>query len=217
MFDLTMLLPFFVALFALQVSPGPDMLLVIGRGIGQGHRIAFLTAAGATLLAGLIQIPFLALGTASLIQTSPLTFNLLRWAGAAYLIWLGAKLLFQAGKGLNDIAARAPVSDWAALRDGMISNLLNPKVLVFMLAFLPQFVDPNSPWSVTLQLIALGTIQKLSGFVILVSVALGAGGVGNWLSQRPQLIVWQSRFTGIVLVALGIRLALGGDARPIRA
>lgn len=217
MFDLTTLLPFFVALVVLQATPGPDMLLVMGRGIGQGRRIAFLTAAGATLLAGLVQLPLLALGIASLLQASPLAFELLRWAGAAYLIWLGAKLLFQSGKGLNDLSARAPVSDYIALRDGMISNLLNPKVLVFMLAFLPQFVDAEGAWSVTAQLIALGTMQKLSGFAVLAFVALGAGGFGDWLSQRPRLIVWQRRFTGVVLVALGIRLALVGDTRPVRA
>lgn len=217
MFDLTTLLPFFVALLALQASPGPDMLLVVGRGIGQGRRVALLTAAGATLLAGLVQLPLLALGIASVIQTSPLAFDLLRWAGSAYPIWLGAKLLLGSGKGSNDIAAGSPISDWAALRDGMISNLLNPKVLVFMLAFLPQFVDPNGTWSVTVQLIALGAMQKLSGFAVLSSVALGAGGLGNWLSQRPWLLVWQGRFTGVVLIALGLRLALGGDARPARA
>lgn len=216
MFDFATLLPFFLALLALQASPGPHMLLVVGRGVGQGRRVALLTAAGATLLAGLVQLPLLALGVASLIQTSPLAFDLLRWAGAAYLVWLGARLLFRSGSGLDGIGAGSPVSDRAALRDGMISNLLNPKVLVFMLAFLPQFVDPNGTWSVTAQLIALGTMQKLSGFVILAGVALGAGGLGNWLSRRPRLLVWQSRFTGIVLVALGLRLALGGDARPVR-
>lgn len=202
MFDLPTLLPFFVALFALQAAPGPDMLLVIGRGIGQGRRVALLTAAGATLLSGVVQLPLLALGLASLIQSSPLAFNVLCWAGAAYLVWLGAKVLFRAGLGLTEIAAPAPVSDRTALRDGMISNLLNPKVLVFMLAFLPQFVDPNGAWSVTAQLIVLGTMQKLSGFVVLASVAMGAGGLGDSLSQRPKLIAWQNRFTGVVLVAL---------------
>lgn len=77
MVDASALVPFFIALLALQLSPGPDMMLIIGRGIGQGRRTAFLTAIGATLLAGAVQLPLLALGLASLIQASPVAFNVL--------------------------------------------------------------------------------------------------------------------------------------------
>jgi len=98
----------------------------------------------------------------------------------------------------------------------MINNLTNPKAMVFMLAFLPQFVDPASGWSVTAQLLFLGAVQKLSGFVVLGGVALGTGAIGDWLSRRPGLIAWQERFAGIVMVGLGLRLALGGDASAMR-
>jgi len=216
MLDPATLAPFFLALIALQFSPGPDMLLVMGRGIGQGHRVAFLTAVGATLLAGLVQLPLLALGVASLIQSSPLAFGSLRWAGAAYLLWLGINLLRQSGGPTEAAIKPASVTEWTALWEGAISNLTNPKVLVFMLAFLPQFVDPNSDWSITAQLLVLGTIQKSSGFAVLALVAFGAGRLGNWISQRPNLIVWQKRFTGVVLIGLGLRLAFAGDARPTR-
>ncbi|GAA3095733.1 LysE family translocator [Rhizobium viscosum] len=217
MFVSSTLIPFFLALLALQLSPGPDMLLVIGRGIGQGRRVAFLTAVGGTLAAGLIQLPLLALGVASIIQSSPLAFAILRWVGAAYLIWLGLKLLLKTRGTLDPTVERNPVSGWTALREGMVSNLTNPKVLVFMLAFLPQFVDPHNGWPVAAQLLILGGMQKLSGFVVLALVALGAGGLGNWLSRRPHLLVWQKRFTGIVMLGLGLRLALTGDARPVSA
>lgn len=216
MFEFTTLAPFFLAVVALQISPGPDMLLILGRGIGQGRRVAFLTAVGATLAAGLIQLPLLALGVASLIQSSPLAFDILRWAGAAYLIWLGIKLLLQSRGPLDAATLTAPISNLAALRGGLVSNLTNPKVVVFMLAFLPQFVDPNSGWPVTVQLLALGAMQKLSGFAILSLVAVSAGSIGNWLSGRPRLIVWQKRFTAAVMIGLGLRLALFGDARPSR-
>ncbi|MBB3591027.1 threonine/homoserine/homoserine lactone efflux protein [Rhizobium sp. BK529] len=217
MFVSSTLIPFFLALLALQLSPGPDMLLVIGRGIGQGRRVAFLTAVGGTLAAGLIQLPLLALGVASIIQSSPLAFAVLRWAGAAYLIWLGLKLLLKSRGKLDPTVERSPVSNVTALRDGMVSNLTNPKVLVFMLAFLPQFVDPHNGWPVAAQLLILGGIQKLSGFVVLALVALGAGGLGDWLSRRPHLLIWQKRFTGLVMLGLGIRLALTGEARPVTA
>ena len=217
MFVSSTLIPFFLALLALQLSPGPDMLLVIGRGIGQGRRVAFLTAVGGTLAAGLIQLPLLALGIASIIQSSPLAFAILRWVGAAYLIWLGLKLLLKTRGTLDPTVERNPVSSWTALREGMVSNLTNPKVLVFMLAFLPQFVDPHNGWPVAAQLLILGGMQKFSGFVVLALVALGAGGLGNWLSRRPHLFVWQKRFTGLVMLGLGLRLALTGEARPVSA
>ena len=134
MFTLTTLLPFFLALAALQLSPGPDMILIMARGIGQGRKVAFATAMGATLLAGMIQLPLLAFGLASLIQASPLAFDLLRWIGAGYLVWLGGKLLLQRSGDLGSAAEDIPVSIRRALREGMISNLTNPKSLVFMRA-----------------------------------------------------------------------------------
>lgn len=95
MTDLATFLTFYAAVLAMQLAPGPDMMLVIGRGIGQGRRVALLTAAGTTLLAALVQLPLLALGVASLVQNSPLAFDILRWVGAAYLIWFGVKLVAQ--------------------------------------------------------------------------------------------------------------------------
>jgi threonine/homoserine/homoserine lactone efflux protein len=216
--DLPTFLTFYTAVLAMQVAPGPDMLLIIGRGIGQGRRVALFTAAGTTLLAALVQLPLLALGIASLFQASPLAFEVLRWAGAAYLIWLGVKLLAGAGRHRDGATiAPKPVSDGRALREGMISNLTNPKPMVFMLAFLPQFVDPANGWSITAQLLLFGAVQKLSGFVVMATVALGAGTFGSWLSRRPGLIAWQERFAGLVMVGLGLRLAFAGDGRPVRA
>ena len=96
--DLATFLTFYTAVLAMQLAPGPDMLLIIGRGIGQGRRIALLTAAGTTLLAAFVQLPLLALGVASLVQASPLAFEILRWVGAAYLVWPGVKLIAGAGR-----------------------------------------------------------------------------------------------------------------------
>ena len=218
MLDLPTFLTFYTAVLALQLAPGPDMVLLLSRGVGQGRRTAVLTAIGMTLLAALVQLPLLALGVTSLLQASPLAFDLLRWSGAAYLVWLGAKLLIGSFRGSHALVRNAaqPISDMAALRQGMINNLTNPKAMVFMLAFLPQFVDPASGWSVTAQLLFLGAVQKLSGFIVLGGVALGTGTIGDWLARRPGLIAWQERFAGIVMVGLGLRLALGGDASAIR-
>ncbi|MBX4928881.1 threonine/homoserine/homoserine lactone efflux protein [Rhizobium binae] len=215
--DIDTFLAFYVAVLAIQLSPGPDMMLVIGRGVGQGRRTALLNAIGITLLAGAIQISLLILGVASLLQTSPLAFDILRWAGAAYLVWLGAKLICRADRhGGGAGAAAQSISTAAALREGTINNLTNPKALVFLFAFLPQFVNPESSWPVAVQLLVLGTVTKLSNFVILSSVAVGAGTLGGWLSRRPMLIAWQERFAGIVMILLGLRLAFSGDARAAR-
>ncbi|WP_237482543.1 LysE family translocator [Lichenibacterium dinghuense] len=210
-------LTFYAAVLALQIAPGPDMMLVIGRGVGQGRRVALLTAAGTTLIAALVQLPLLAFGVASLVQASPVAFQALRWVGGLYLVWLGVKLLLKAGRSVSgDRTAPRAVSDFTALREGAISSLTNPKSMVFMLAFLPQFVDPLFGWPVTVQLLILGTVQKLSGFMVMAAVALGAGTFGTWLARRPSLIAWQERFAGLVMVGLGLRLVLSGDARATR-
>jgi len=216
--DLGTFLTFYAAVLAIQLTPGPDMVLVVGRGIGQGRRVALFSAVGMTLVAGIVQLLMLAFGIASLLAASPLAFEILRWAGAAYLIWLGVRLLVGSYKRgpIAEEAVLVSMSDAAALREGAINNLTNPKALAFLFAFLPQFVDPANDWPVTAQLLLLGGITKLSNFAILSAVALGAGTFGGWLARRPGLIVWQNRFAGLVMIGLGLRLAIAGDARPAR-
>nr|WP_245296699.1 LysE family translocator [Rhizobium bangladeshense] len=113
--------------------------------------------------------------------------------------------------------AAQSVSAARALGEGTINNLTNPKALVFLFAFLPQFVNPESSWPVAMQLLVLGAVTKLSNFVILGTVAFGAGTLGGWLSRRPSLIAWQQRFSGIVMILLGVRLAFSGDGRAVRS
>ena len=216
MVHLPTFLAFYAAVLAIQLSPGPDMLLVIGRGVGQGRRTAFMSAVGMTLVAGFVQLLLLALGIASLVQASPFAFEMLRWLGAAYLIWLGFRLVVGSGRHRRSVAVARSISDAAALREGTINNLTNPKALAFLFAFLPQFVDPANGWPVAVQLLLLGVVTKLSNFAILSTVALGAGTFGRWLARRPALIAWQERFAGVVMVGLGLRLALSGDVRSAR-
>jgi threonine/homoserine/homoserine lactone efflux protein len=216
MHNLSTFLTFYAAVLVIQLSPGPDMVLVIGRGIGQGRRTALMSAAGMTLVAGLVQIALLVLGIASLLQASPIAFQFLRWTGAAYLIWLGLKLLIGTKRRYLRNATATPISDRGALREGMINNLTNPKALAFLFAFLPQFVDPTSSWPVVLQLFVLGAVTKLSNFAILSGVAIGSGTLGGWIARRPTLIAWQERFAGVVMISLGLRLALSGDVRSAR-
>ncbi len=215
MLDIRTFLTFYVAVLAIQLSPGPDMVLVIGRGIGQGRRTAFLSALGMTLVSGVIQISLLILGIASLLRASPLAFDILRWAGGGYLVWLGIRLVLKSIRhNKQGWRAEMPsISDTAALREGAINNLTNPKALAFLFAFLPQFVDPMSSWPVAAQILLLGMVTKLSNFLILSAVAYGSGTLGSWLSRRPILIAWQERFAGSIMILLGLRLLFAGDTR----
>lgn len=214
--DLGTYLAFLAAALAMQVTPGPDMALVIGRGVGQGQRIALCTVLG-FMAAGLIQVPLLVLGVASILHSSPLAFELMRLLGAAYLIWLGARLLwsFRHGSGLAHARTGPSASALSAVREGLVNNLTNPKPLLFMFAFLPQFVSPNRG-SVAAQLLVLGLTHKATGLLVQGSVALASGAVGGWLARRTGFLIWQERFTGVVMVGLGLRLLLSGDGRPTR-
>ena len=211
-------LAFISAVIAYQLAPGPDAMLVVGRGVGQGRRIALASVLGMTLFAGLIQLPLLALGVVSLIRSSPFGYTLLQWAGAAYLVWLGVQLLALRSPHQSSGCATVPprYSIVAAVREGMICNLSNPTPWLFMLAFLPQFID-TSRGAVTAQLFIFGVTQKLTGFVILSIHAIAAGALGSWLSRYPAIVRWQNRFCGAIMIGLGLRLLIAGDSRTVRA
>ncbi|MDX8532779.1 LysE family translocator [Mesorhizobium sp. VK25A] len=209
--NISTLLTFLAALVVLEITPGPDMMLVIARGIGQGRRIAFLTVVGMVFLAGLFQVGLLVLGVTSLLQAYPSGLVALQWAGALYMLYLGARLIWSSfGSHKNKRVPVTQISDWTAIRDGAINSLTNPKSLLFMFAFLPQFVDPNVG-PVWVQLLVLGSIQKLAGVVSLGSVAMASGTVGQWLKSWPGLLPWQERFTGFVMIGLGLRLLVYGN------
>jgi len=198
------LLPFLFAVIAIQLSPGPDMMMIIARGVGQGRKIALTCVAGISA-AALVQIPALAFGVAAIFERSEIAYAVLKYAGAAYLVYLGFRFLLSASKPTQSTEA-AVTSARAAFFQGFWGNLVNPKSLVFLLAFLPQFVDP-SQGSVTTQLFVLGIIHKSIGLLVDGSVAILSGASGNLLRKNPRFAVWQERLVGTILVGLGARLA----------
>ena len=139
MFSISAFLTFLLALIVLEITPGPDMMLVLARGIGQGRRIALLTVIGMVFVAGVVQVGLLVLGVASLLKAYPTSLMILQWAGAAYLLYLGAKMILAS---VADSGEKRPahtdISDWSAIREGTINSLTNPKSLLFMFAFLPR-------------------------------------------------------------------------------
>lgn len=127
----------------MQVLPGPDIArALVGRGVGQGRRVALWTVAGMTVGVGAVQLPLLVFGVASLIRSSPLAYEMLRWLGAGHLVRLGVRLLRTAGHPATAAPAARRTSARVAAREGMISNPTNPKMAAFLLAFLPRFLDP---------------------------------------------------------------------------
>lgn len=149
---------FLLALTLLEISPGPHMMLTIARGVGQGKRIALLTVLGNVFVAGFVQVSFLVMGLVTVVHAWPVALDLLRWAGAAYLMWLGIKMIATSGTDTR-LRKTAKISDWNAVKEGALNSLTNPKSLLFMFAFLPQFVDPAAG-PVWLQLLVLGEYPK---------------------------------------------------------
>lgn len=204
-------LAFLAAVLAYQLAgPGPDMVVVMSRGVAEGQGVALATAFGC-VGAGIVQVPLLALGLASLVASSPLAFELLRWAGAAYLLYLGLKLLLSRRRGPARGTQGSTTGAGQAFSQGFITNLTNPTTLGFMLAILPQFADPAAG-PVWLQLAILGATMKATGTLTLGAVALLSGGIGGRLARRPGFIAWQERAGGATIVALGLYLLLAGAA-----
>jgi threonine/homoserine/homoserine lactone efflux protein len=195
---------FVVASLAIIVTPGQDMILVMSRSIAQGARAGVATAAGVS--AGLVGHTLLATaGLGAILRTSEWLFTALKFAGAAYLVFLGIQLL-RTPSGALAVPAGEPRSTCRLFADGALSNLANPKIAVFYFAFLPQFV-PQGAVNPTLSVFVLGLLFAVLTFLVKGPVGLGAGLLSRWLRERPGVLAWLNRASGTVLIGLGVRLA----------
>lgn len=202
----TNLVLFLTASVALIVAPGPDNILVLTRGVAQGRGAALVSAAGASL--GLVvHSVFAAAGLSALLAQSAVAFSVIKYVGAAYLVYLGVRALL----GREGFAIRADDAPPPRLRSILIqafaTNVLNPKVALFFLAFLPQFADPTAG-DVAPQLLVLGLTFALLTWMIFSALGYFSGILGNWLVSRPKLADGLRWLTGGVLIGLGLRLAL---------
>jgi threonine/homoserine/homoserine lactone efflux protein len=196
-------LTFLVAAFALNLAPGPDMLYVIGRSVGQGRKAGIVSSLG-VFVGCWVHILAAAFGIAALLRSSPMAFNVVRYAGAAYLIYLGIRMLAQK----TDLTSQQLQTEslTSIFRQGVITNVLNPKVAIFFLAFLPQFIDANRG-RVAWQIVLLGLIFNLGGTLVNLAVAYAGGTLGELLRRNRSIARLQRRFTGLIFVGLGLRLA----------
>jgi threonine/homoserine/homoserine lactone efflux protein len=191
----------------LNLTPGNDMIYVIARSSGQGIKAGVISALG---IGGgcIVHILAAVIGLSAIIAQSAIAFDIIKYAGAAYLIYLGIKSLLSKKKKFA-INKLEEISYNKIFWQGVITNVLNPKVALFFLAFLPQFIDINSG-NTTLQILFLGTWFNVVGTLVNILVALLFGKLGAWLSSSPEFVQWQERITGVLLIALGIKVALSG-------
>ena len=195
---------FMAAGLALNLTPGPDMLYVAARAAAEGRAAGVASTLGIAT-GTLVHIALVAFGLTALLAAVPVAYTAVRLAGAAYLVYLGVRTLLRPG-GLTE-RALTPASRWAVFRQGVLTNVLNPKVALFFLAFLPQFVDP-ARGSAGLQVLGLGLLFDASGTLVLLAVALGASRAAGRLRRSAGAARWLERATGVLFVGLGLRLAV---------
>ncbi len=206
MIEITDLGLFLTASILLIVTPGPDMMYVIARGVAQGRKAGLLSALG--VCTGLLFHVFAAaLGLSILLRASAVAYSIVRYAGGAYLVYLGIRAL--RNKTESEPAEATPAARRSRIYlQGVLSNVLNPKVALFFLAFLPQFV-PATHVSSFGPMLALGLLFTALGIVWLIGLGWLSGSVGRWLSENrmaSRAVQWLS---GCALIGLGLRLALG--------
>ena len=205
------LLLFAGAALVLLLIPGPAVLYVVARSVAQGRKAGIVPVLGIHT-ATLIHIAAAALGLSVLVLSSALAFNIVKYAGAAYLIWLGFRKLFGPAEtvGLNGELQR--YSHARLFRDGFLVNLLNPKTALFFLAFLPQFVDVNRG-HVAMQITMLGLMLAALGVCTDSAYALLAGTVGDWLKRSRSYVKFERYGSGVLFIGLGVTAALSGSKK----
>ncbi len=198
---------FLMAGITLNLLPGPDTLYIIGRSVAQGRQAGFFSVFGIST-GSLVHTTAAAFGLSAILATSATAFGMIRWLGAAYLVYLGIQIFFQKGHDPS-VAPTGEEAGASLLRiyiQGMMTNLLNPKVALFFMAFLPQFVAPERASS-PLPFLFLGGVFIFTGTLWCLFVAAVAATTSKTLRTRSRSLKIARRITGAVFVALGIRLA----------
>ena len=212
--DSTQLLMFIAAGWLLNLTPGPDVLYIVSSALKSGVRAGMVAALG--VVSGcFVHVFAAALGVGALLATSTTAFTLLKWAGAAYLMWMGVKLLLAKGGGSSIVPAGvsaevAAVNLWRVYRQGFLTNVLNPKVALFFLAFVPQFIAPGTEDKVTAFLL-LGLLFNLNSLPINFGYAWLAGWASRRVGAVQRAMHWMDRAAGLMFIGFGLKLALSDN------
>ena len=205
MFELHSLILFIAAGLLLNITPGPDVLYIVARSTGQGRKAGIVSVLG--ISAGcLVHIVAAAAGLSALMMALPAAYEVMRYLGAAYLVFLGLRKLFTRRARVVASGVLPAQSLRRIFWQGVLTNVLNPKVALFFLAFLPQFTSA-AHGSLPLQFLVLGAIFELNGSLVNLGYALVASRLGDWLRSRWGAAGLLDRLTGTIFVGLGLRLA----------
>ncbi|QVW26086.1 LysE family translocator [Pseudomonas hormoni] len=199
---------YLLALSMIFLMPGPDMILLLQTGAKQGRTAALATALGLAF-ARACHVTLTALGLATMFKVFPWTFDVVKYAGAAYLLWIGLQM-FKSSGASSPAAAENPVASpslKAAFRRGLLTNLLNPKALLFSSILLPQFIEPNRS-SVWEQFAVLGIVLVITGLLFDSIFATASAWVGRWLERSALAQRIQQWLFGTLLIGFSVRLAL---------
>jgi len=199
--DPIILLTFIPAALALNLTPGADMMFCLGLGLRAGGRPAFAASAGISM-GSMVHVTLAGLGLGAVVSALPWLFDTIRWVGVAYLLWLAMAAL-RAGHLQSSAPGRRSAR---AFRDGLMVNLSNPKVILFVLAFIPQFVDPIRG-NILGQFLIFGSVLAIGGFFINGLIGAFAGGLGRRLTGSPQFARRLGYISAGIFTALAARLA----------
>jgi threonine/homoserine/homoserine lactone efflux protein len=201
----TQLILFVAASLAVIITPGQDLLLVMSRAVSLGSKAGVITASGVSF--GLLGHSILAaLGLGALILASKTLFTCIKFVGAGYLFYLGIRLIFSKSQHI-ELGIAPKISPVRLFLTGAFSNISNPHVTIFYLAFLPQFISANAQ-NPTLDVFVLGVSFALLTFIIKGPVGFFAGTLSLWLRSHPFTLKWIENTSGAILIGLGIKLIL---------
>ena len=198
---------FALAAFLLNITPGNDMLYVASRSAGQGVRAGIVSALG-IMVGCLVHLAAAAAGLSAVLARSAMAFDIIKYVGAGYLFYLGIKACLNKRPSALTVTDKVqPATGRRIFLHGVMTNVLNPKVALFFLAFLPQFVDVGDRHA-PVAILLLGVWFDIGGTVVNILVALLFGRIGDWLKRNPRWLQLQEKITGVVLIGLGIRVAI---------
>lgn len=211
MLDITHFGLFALSVLLLSITPGPDIAYVVGQSVANGRRAGVISAAGVAL-GSCTHAVASAVGLTALIAASPLMFTVIKYLGAAYLMYLGSKMILGTlSKKKAEDTARPTIkpllNPYSLLSKGFITTLTNPKVLLFFISFFPQFVSPGGEHQ-AVSFLLLGLVYALIAFLTDVTFAVLAGSAAGAVSQNKTLQTLLDRVVGATFITLGIRLAL---------
>ena len=203
------LIAFAIVSAALMVLPGPSNFFILAHGIGHGRRAALAAVMGIAA-ASAIRVVLTAAGLSAVLASSAVAFNVIRWAGVAYLLYLGVTAWRSCHDGRGVASSERGPPRRRSFRNGLLVGLGNPKMVLFFVAFFPQFVEP-AQGSAVIQMLVLGAVFWVIGTVWDLGCAVVSGAIGRWLRRRPRVQALQGRAEGTAYFGLAAWTALSGS------